>query len=154
MTTRRTVLFLSIGALVAGCGGGGFRQSRLNPLNWFGRSRNRAEAAPAEAIAAPDPLVEEVLSFVVEPIRGGAILRATGRTPTQGWWNAELVERATEETDVLTLDFRIFPPVEDTDVNTPRSREVTVALYRSDIKLAGIREIVVQGATNARTSRR
>lgn len=154
MTTRRTVLFLSIGALVAGCGGGGFRQSRLNPFNWFGRSRNRAEAAPAEAIAAPNPLVEEVLSFVVEPIRGGAILRATGRTPTQGWWNAELVERATEETDVLTLDFRILPPVEDTDVNTPRSREVTVALYRSDIKLAGIREIVVQGATNARTSRR
>lgn len=154
MTTRRSFMFLSLAAVVAGCGDGVIGRSRFNPRNWFRRSENRARRAAAEAAEEVNPLVEEVVSFVVEPIKGGAILRATGRTPTQGWWKAELVERATEEPDVLTLDFRILPPIKQTDVNTPRSREVTVAVYRSNIKLASIREIVVQGASNARASQR
>jgi len=154
MTTRRTVLFLSLGAVVAGCGGGVIGRSRLNPRNWFRRSENRARRAAAEAADVTNPLVGEVVSFVVDPVQGGAILRATGRTPTQGWWEAELAEVTTEEPDVLTLEFRILPPIKQADVNTPRSREVTVAVYRSNIKLTGIREIVVQGATNARASKR
>lgn len=154
MTTRRTFLFLSLAAVVAGCGKGVIGRSRFNPRNWFGRSENRARRAVAEAAEETSPLVQEVLSFVIEPIKGGAILRATGLPPTQGWWQAELVEVPSEDPEVLTLDFRVLPPPGKTDVNTPRSREVTVAVYRSNIKLANIREIVVQGATNARASRR
>jgi hypothetical protein len=35
-----------------------------------------------------------------------------------------------------------------------QSREITAAISLSNIKLDGIREIVVQGETNARSSRR
>ena len=42
-----------------------------------------------------------VLTMTVEPIPGGAIVRASGLTPTQGWWNAELVPRDLDENGVL-----------------------------------------------------
>ncbi|MEZ5796544.1 MAG: hypothetical protein R3D63_03060 [Paracoccaceae bacterium] len=52
------------------------------------------------------------------------------------------------------LEFRIFLPIDRAAVSTPQSREVVVALYLSNIKLEAVREIVVQGETNARTARR
>jgi hypothetical protein len=138
---------------LAGCGA--IRDSRLNPLNWFGRS------APVEKVVVdtgpkedPRPLVETVLDMKVEAFPGGAIVRATGLTPTQGWWEAELVELPVDENGVLVLEFRLLPPVTQTDVNTPRSRQVTVGTSFSDIKLASITRIVVQGKTNARASAR
>jgi hypothetical protein len=39
-------------------------------------------------------------------------------------------------------------------VNTPQSRQVDVAIFVSDIRLERVDEIVVQGATNARSARR
>jgi hypothetical protein len=90
----------------------------------------------------------------VEEIPGGAIIRATGLTPTQGWWQAELVPQPVDVNGRLVLEFRIFPPVETTRVNTPRSREVVVAEYMSNIKLGPVREVVVQGVSNARAARR
>lgn len=150
--TRRLLVVSMAAAALAGCGG--FRQSRLNPFNWFGRSE------PRETIVLPDerqdarPLVETVLSMTVEPIPGGAIVRARGQTPTQGWWKAELVPLDIDEDGVLVYEFRLLPPVGQTDVNTPQSRQVDVAIYISDIRLDRVREIVVQGATNARSARR
>jgi hypothetical protein len=90
----------------------------------------------------------------VEPIPGGAIVRARGLTPTQGWWDAELVAKDVDEDGVLVYEFRLLPPVGRTDVNTQQSREIDVAIFISDVKLENVREIVVQGATNARVSRR
>jgi hypothetical protein len=58
------------------------------------------------------------------------------------------------EGGTLVYEFRVFPPVGKTDVNTPQSRQVDVAIYISDVKLQNVTEIVVQGATNARASRR
>ena len=52
------------------------------------------------------------------------------------------------------FDFYVFPPVIPMDANTPQSREINVATSLSDIKLAAITQIVVQGANNARSSRR
>jgi hypothetical protein len=150
--TRRLLVVSMAAAALAGCGG--FRQSRLNPFNWFGRSE------PRETIVLPDerqdarPLVETVLSMTVEPIPGGAIVRARGQTPTQGWWKAELVPLDIDQDGVLVYEFRLVPPVGQTDVNTPQSRQVDVAIYISDIRLDRVREIVVQGATNARSARR
>ena len=151
--TARWLLTLTLTVALAGCGG--LRDSRLNPFNWFGRS------APAEKVLIatgpkedPRPLVETVTDMQIEPFRGGAIVRATGLTPTQGWWEAELVELPIDENGVLVLEFRILPPILPTDVNTPRSREVTVGTSFSDIKLAKITRIVVQGKTNARASAR
>ena len=130
-------------------------QSRLNPFNWFGRS------APVEKVLitqgeAVDPraLVDEVLSLNIESFPGGAIIRAEGRNPVQGYWDAELVARPIEKEGVLVYDFRLLPPIERTDVSTKQSREVAVAVSLSTIKLDGIREIIVQGARNARAVRR
>jgi hypothetical protein len=148
----RQILVLSLCVLLAGCGG--FRDSRLNPFNWFGRSEPRETIVLPEKAADPRPLVAEVLSMSVEPMPGGAIVRATGRTPTQGWWKAELVPQPLTEGGALVYEFRLLPPITPTDVNTPQSREVTVAEFISDIKLDAVREIVVQGSGNARASRR
>ena len=144
---------LALMVVLSGCGA--IRESRLNPFNWFGRS------APVETVLLstkdttdPRALVDEVLSLDIEAFPGGAIIRAEGRTPVQGYWDAELVARPIEKEGVLIYDFRILPPIVATDVNTPRSRQVAVAISLSDIKLDGIRQIVVQGARNARAVRR
>ena len=89
----------------------------------------------------------------VLPYSAGAIIRATGLMPTQGWWDAELVMRPLDKNGVLVYDFRVFPPLTDTRVGAPQTREVTVAVSISPQKLEGVREIVVQGANNARSSR-
>lgn len=152
MPVSRSLLLLTLCVTLAGCGG--FRDSRLNPLNWFGRSEPRESIVLPEQQKDPRPLVESVLSLTVEPMPGGAIVRARGQTATQGWWKAELVPLDIDENGVLVYEFRILPPIEDTDVNTPQSRQVDVAIYISDIRLDRVREIVVQGATNARSARR
>lgn len=148
----RQIIALFLCVTLVGCGG--FRDSRLNPMNWFGRSEPRETIVLPETAADPRPLVAEVVSMTVEPMAGGAIVRATGRTPTQGWWQAELVAMPLTEDGVLVYEFRLLPPITQTDVNTPQSREVTVAHYISDIRLEPVREIVVQGASNARAARR
>lgn len=135
---------------------GGWRDSRLNPSNWFGKSREVvAQEAPTEdADLKGRSLVQSVLSMTVEPYQGGAIVRATGLPPTQGWWEAELVAQPVDENGVLVLDFRVFPPVAPWPAGTQPSREIVVAIALSNIKLEPVREIVVRGEANSRSSRR
>ena len=133
----------------------GFGQSRLNPLNWFGRSQPADQVALiTTAPADPRPLVAQVLTMTIEPFPGGALVRATGLPPTQGFWDAELVALPVDESGTLVLEFHIFPPITQAGVVNQQSREVTVAYSLSDIKLSGISQIIVQGASNARSSRR
>ena len=152
MPVSRRHVVLGLAVTLAGCGG--LRQSKLNPFNWFRRSEPRETVALPTPQGDARPLVDTVISMAVEPIPGGAVVRARGVTPTQGWWDAELVARDIEDDGVLVYEFRLLPPVGQTDVNTQRSREIDVAIYISDVKLANVREIVVQGATNARSARR
>lgn len=152
MPVSRRFLVLGLGLALTGCGG--LRQSRLNPFNWFRKSEPRETIVLPGEKTDPRGLVETVLSMAVEPIPGGAVVRARGLTPTQGWWEAELVARDVDENGVLVYEFRLLPPTGRTDVNTQRSREIDVAIYISDVKLENVREIVVQGATNARSARR
>lgn len=148
----RPLLAAMLIVALASCGG--MKDSKLNPFNWFKRSEARTMVdVPADA-ADPRPLVETVLDLKVEPIPGGAIVRARGLPPTQGWWDAELVAVPQEDTGVLVFEFRISQPTQVQDVNVPRSREVDVAIYVSDIKLEFVNEVVVQGATNARSAHR
>jgi hypothetical protein len=147
----RSIAVLACLVMLAACG-----QSRLNPFNWFKRSApvetTLVAATPEDARA----LVADVLSLDIDALPGGAILRATGRTEVQGYWEAELVLREGPDADPAKpiYDFRAFPPVGRADVNTPQSREVTVAVYLSDIDLNGVTSITVQGASNARAVRR
>jgi hypothetical protein len=152
MPVARPLLALCLCALIAGCGG--FRDSRLNPANWFGRSEPRETIVLPDESQDPRPLVETVLSMTVEPIPGGAIVRARGQTPTQGWWQAELVPLDLDDQGKLVYEFRIEPPLQVTATGTPQSRQVDVAIFISEIRLDGVREVVVQGATNARSARR
>lgn len=152
MPVSRRLVVLGLGLALAGCGG--LRDSRLNPFNWFRRSEPRETIVLPGEQADTRPLVDKVLSMAVEPIPGGAVVRARGVTPTQGWWEAELVARDVGDDGVLVYEFRLLPPKGRTDVNTQRSREIDVAIYISDIKLQSVREIVVQGASNARSAQR
>ncbi len=144
----RPFLVLTLVVALAGCA------SRWNPFNWF---RGSVPAERVEGAATPGetrPLVAVVESLAIEQTSTGAIVRATGLTPTQGWWNAALVAKPVGEDGRLVLDFRIAPPPAPTGVNSQRSREVTVAYALSRVKLETIREIVVQGEINARALRR
>lgn len=127
--------------------------SRLNPFNWFGSSEETVVVSPYETPADKRLLVAQVTEMKLEQMPGGVIIRATGLPPTQGFWDAELVARPVEDGKII-YDFRVFPPLTAQAASTTQSREVTVAAFLSNIKLAGIRQITVQGASNARTSRR
>lgn len=138
--------------VLAGCAT--IRDSRLNPFNWFGQSQAAERVAMPQEKPDARALAPEIVSMTIEPYPGGAIVKATARTPDQGWWSAELVARPVDDRGVLVYDFRVFPPVTETPVGPAQSREVTAAASISDIRLQSVREIVVQGATNARASRR
>lgn len=153
MATRRTFLILGGVAALAGCGGAG---GRWNPLNWF-RPASRAERVTEVSVtrAADDrPLVRDITALSVERRPGGAIIRATGLPPTQGWYDAALVAEESDAAGVLTYTFRARPPEAPTRVSTAQSRELVAARYLSDIDLAGVRAIRVLGAATARTARR
>ncbi|MGI9390383.1 MAG: hypothetical protein ACR2O1_10035 [Boseongicola sp.] len=98
----------------------------------------------------------EITALVIERMPGGAIIRATGLPPEQGWHTAELVrETESEPVDgVLTYSLRAIPPATRNRVSTQQSRELTVARFLSDFELASVRQIRVVGARNSRVARR
>ncbi len=155
--TRPVLAALAALMILSACGN--FRTSSLNPFGWFSRSTEEASlitAAEARRVADNRALVAQVTEMAVEPMRGGAIVRAVGLPPTQGWWDAELVpENEFRPVDgVLSFRFVVAGPRPPARAGTPMSREVSAAIYVSDFKLANARQITVTGAGNARTSRR
>jgi hypothetical protein len=91
---------------------------------------------------------------VVDPHPSGAIIRVTGLPPRQGWYDGVLLRVPAGEAGVLSYQLRAYPPLYQTLVSTPRSREIVVATFVSTDKLVGIREIRVSGQLNALSSRR
>jgi len=146
---------LATAVILGGCAR--VSESRLNPFNWFGSSRAEVVTLTPDG-GFGNPLdfrvpVQSVTELVVEPMPGGAILRAAGVTSTQGWWDAELVaENDGRAVDgVLTYRFVVAEPREATRVSTERSRRVTVAVMLTEFDLAGVRSIVVRGAQDQRS---
>jgi len=154
---RRIFLGLAAAGALAGCGG-----SRLNPRNWFGRSRETARGAPAGE--ARNPLLPEeggtplrtVSALVVEPASGGAIIRVRGIAERQDVHDVRLVPDTPEGEPaggVLGYELRgVLPEAPAPDAAGPR--EVQAAVFVSDKTLEGVREIRVRAAQNARVSRR
>ena len=159
---RSLTLILCLGLMLSGCAK--LANSRLNPLNWFGPSapvsnttadgQLRPLVTVAEATVVDSRvLIDQIVEMQVEPTSSGAILRATGLAATEGFYNAELVLAASENGDV-TYDFRVAAPAGFEAIGTEASRRITVALELSNAELAGIGNITVRGAQNARGSRR
>ena len=134
-------------APLAACG------TRLNPFNWFGRGEE-TEIVPAEAVVDPRPLVPQVTRLVVDPHPSGAIIRATGLPPRQGWYDGALLRVPGTEPGVLGYQLRAYAPHYQTLVSTPASRELVVATFVNSDTLAGVREIRVSGEFNALSARR
>ena len=152
---RRQILTIALTATLALTACAGIRSSKLNPLNWFGRSQVvEVNEFGTPSIQEKRPLVEQVLSMKIEATPYGAIVSATGLSSMQGYYDAELVARPVDDKGVLVYDFRLMPPPEQKPVGTQRTREVTAGAHLSKIKLEGIRQIVVQGASNALSSKR
>lgn len=125
-------------------------ESRLNPLNWFGPSRPAA-VQPVQQVVQDSRLpVAQVSDLVVEPTASGAIIRATGVVPGQGWYNARLVRVADAE-GVLAYEFRAEPPPGGTGTGT---QVITAARSVTRSTLAGVSHIRVIGQQNAREARR
>lgn len=151
----RTIAALLVAALaVTGCGR--IRDSKINPFNWFGGSKEEKVQVVDGVPEDPRPLVQEVTGLEVARQPGGAIVTATGLPPTQGWYDAALLPAndGQAEDGVLTYRFVVNQPLELRRTSTPQSREVTAAVYLSDIRLQDVRKIVVQGAANSRATSR
>lgn len=169
---RRVFLGLAAAGALAGCGA-----SRLNPRNWFGRSRETARGeAPAEernpllpeegeggifdnfrqeTPYAGTPL-ETVSALVVEPASGGAIIRVRGMAARQDVHDVRLVPDTPEGepvSGVLGYELRGVLP-EEPAPGAGRPREVQAAVFVSSKTLETVREIRVRAAQNARVSRR
>lgn len=131
--------------------------SRLNPMNWFGNDREERIAVQDGAAQAPvDPrtLVSEVARLDVDPMPTGAIVRAVGLPPRQGYWEADLVLVSQDDRE-LVFEFRVFEPTDPAArVGPPRSREIVAATSLSRYALNGIRSITVIGQENRRSVRR
>ncbi|MFW8592894.1 hypothetical protein [Cribrihabitans neustonicus] len=166
---RPIALTLAAALVASGCG---FRDSRVNPANWFGGSQPAPQLQDAAGnplipverersglFSRPDPednsqLVAEITGLSVERTPSGAIVQATGLASRQGAHDVELrrVEGAPE--GVLAYEFRAVMPEWQTRVGPPATRTLRAARTVSAETLAGIGTIRVTAAANARESRR
>lgn len=166
---RKTTALLLITALVLG-GCGTVRNSRLNPMNWFGgaqetqvvqgsgnalipRGNGMFRTGPARYAGIP---VDQVTGLVVERIPGGAIIRVEALADRQGSFNVKLVPEtdADEPVDGLLAYTLAAEKPGRSPVGTAPSRRIVAAHFVSDDQLAGTRTIRVSGARNALTSGR
>lgn len=157
-------VFLSLVCAVALGGCARLADSRLNPVNWFASGGGAAVASdPAErrALVPADAVrvsvdarlpVTELLSASLDRTSGGAILRATGRTDSPGWFNAELV-LVNVEGRTATYAFRADPPRTGRVAGGAGARLITAAKELTVGELSGLAAIRVQGATGSRTIR-
>lgn len=142
----RAIVLISLILSLAACG-----NSRLNPLNWFGGDREeRIRVDPDAADGTPTdprPLVAEITQLSIEATTSGAILRATGVTPAQGYFEAELVLAEIND-GAIVFDFRAAAPLGQP---TPGLQTIVAGATLTNGELAGVRTITVVAAQNRRT---
>lgn len=166
---RKSVLTLTVAALVlGGCG-----NSRLNPMNWFGRAQPAAVVATGETnpliplgrngrpltketpyLGAP---IAQVTELRVERVPGGAIIRAAGIGHFQQSFDVQLtpLNDGAVQNGVLSYRFEaLVPPAGKRVVGPASSRQLSAAAYLTDIALTGVRKIRVEASSNALETRR
>lgn len=176
---RPVARVLILGALVTMTGLSActtWSDSRVNPSNWFGRSRP-AELNPDTIANEVNPLlpksasdfitgnrvasegfpIDQVTSLVIERTISGAIIRAEGLASRQGAYDARLIPDTPDETPVdgvLSYRFVVKYPNEPTTAGSANARTVSVARSVTTQLLEPARTIRVTGEQNARESRR
>ena len=159
---RTTFLCSAVLLTLSGCAR--IADSRLNPVNWFGQSQGAPVTETGEIrplvpagrtvnMVDARPMLQSVTALSVDRSPTGAIVRATGVAPTQGFFNAELVN-AGVSSGVLTLEFRAQAPSGFEAEGSAASRQITTAYAIDAEDLSTIRRVRVQAATNARTAAR
>lgn len=150
-----------------------WRDSRVNPSNWFGSGR-AAPATSAEAENA-NPLiptqrnvlrrnraerydgimVAEVTDLVIEPTSTGAIVRVTGRSSLMGAHDVRLVpDNDGDPVDgVLSYALMAVQP-EDQGIGSDRARTLRAGAYVSSNTLAATQTVEVRAGTNSLSTRR
>lgn len=163
---KAVLLVLATSVFLVSCG---FRDSRLNPRNWFGRSEPVATAENTNPLIprrsalarreAPDLHVPitQITELRVERTLSGAIVRAEGLSAIQGVFGARLtpVNEDDEPVDgVLAYTLDVLEPRTPRPVGPEQTRRVVVARALTTQQLLKTRVVRVTAATNARESRR
>jgi hypothetical protein len=153
---KQSLAALALLVALGACGSGGW--SRLNPVTWFSDESVETLAPSSGWQTEVDrrALVPVVSEMQVHRVPEGAIVRASGVTATQGWWDAQLrpVNDAEPLDGALIYEFVVAAPRRATGTGGDASRTVTAGVKLSNYDLAGVRRIVVRGAQNARSVRR
>lgn len=160
---------------VSGCGT--VRDSRLNPVNWFGRDRSEpVQAVPAEEVNPLIPQerrglfarareeraiyqgqpVDVIKDLQIERVPGGAIVRATGVSRFQNTYDVQLTPVFEDGPQDGLLEYRLEAIVPERPIpgGSERQREVIAAVSLTDQQLEEVRQIRVAGSQNARVSAR
>ncbi len=168
------MVFLMASLLLASCGG--WSESRSNPRNWFGKSREvpiqeaqiNTEAAnpliPQKSAISKRPekadtsvAIASISELRVERTPTGAIILATGIASRQGAYDAELRLEPVEEDDsstTLTYTFRVVYPDYLTTSGSAHSRTIHVARSLTTQDLSGTSLIRVRAEQNTLETRR
>lgn len=173
---RKTILFVTAASiLLASCG---WRDSRVNPRNWFGKSREVVAETAESTAEEVNPLIptsrrsvlarrtpedrsveiDRITELRVEPTATGAIVYASGIAARQGAFAARLTAQGTtaepDENGVLSLSFRVTYPRYATNQGSEFSRTVHEGFSLTNLELQRVRTIRVTAAQNARETRR
>ena len=168
---RPLVALLVLSMTLSACGA--IRESRMNPFNWFGSSREVPAGVDPASTGAANPLIpqrrtnmfrrdetiylgqklDQVTELRIERVADGAIIRVDGIAQRADAYDIRLVPVPTERPDELHFELQgEFPELTQSTIRLPRP--VVVATHLTDQDLAGIRRIRVSAARNARESRR
>jgi len=171
---KSLTVFLAASLLLSSCGG--WSDSRANPRNWFGKSRQVPVEEPNINTEAVNPLIPQksaisrrpeavdasvavasVSELRVERTTTGAIILATGIASRQGAYDAQLRLEPIEgegPSSTLTYTFRVVYPEYLTTTGSDYTRTIHVARSLTTQDLSGIRLIRVRGAQNTLETRR
>ena len=111
---------------VSGCGR--ISESRINPRNWFGHSREdrRPDLGPTSNVIDNRALVPAVTAMTIEATSSGAIVRAEAVMPSAGWWDPALVPEnfGRPQGGVLTFRFVAAAPRAPVAEQNPAARTI------------------------------
>lgn len=150
--TRPIFALIALSLVLAGCSG--VRQSRMNPLNWFGSSTEESQLGPVTLETDNRALVAAVTALSIERTSSGALVRAEAQMPGQGWWDAQLIAENQGRPVDGVLTYRFVAAAPRQPALGGRAQTLLVATPVSEFMLAEISTVVVRGATNSRSARR